>query len=53
MSSDWNIVSSESSKDTCNPIREALKNIVLKPDHPDKINLGIGDPSLFVDFHPP
>jgi len=25
----------------------------LKPDHPDKINLGIGDPSLFVDFHPP
>jgi tyrosine aminotransferase len=49
----WSLNISEHADRTTNPIREAMRNIVVKPDHPNKINLGIGDPSIFDEFRPP
>ena len=47
----WNLVASESSKNTINPVREIVSSIKLPEDfYMPTYSLALGDPSVFPDF---
>eukprot|EP00808_Paulinella_micropora_P018807 g38373.t1 len=52
---EWDIVASDISADTVNPIREVVDKIRFPPPQPDQplIKLSLGDPAVFGNLDPP
>ena len=54
MSTEWNIVASQMSANTSNPIRKIVDQMKINPNPQyDLIPLSIGDPTLFGNLTPP